>query len=51
MNCSQLQFQSDNGIEELRRVLYAYALRNSAVGYCQAMNFIVAVLLWAPEFG
>lgn len=31
--------------ETLRRVLSAYIKRNPTVGYCQGMNFIVAVLI------
>lgn len=32
-------------IVELRNILIGYTLRNRAVGYCQSMNFIAAVLL------
>eukprot|EP01031_Cornospumella_fuschlensis_P030311 gene30311-36625_t len=35
----------DVGTDLLRRVLLAYALRNPAVGYCQSMNYICALLL------
>uniref|UniRef100_A0A7S4DIU8 Rab-GAP TBC domain-containing protein n=3 Tax=Lotharella globosa TaxID=91324 RepID=A0A7S4DIU8_9EUKA len=39
-------FQTKEGLEKLKRVLYAYALRNpDVVGYCQGMNFICAGLL------
>ncbi|KAK5073683.1 GTPase activating protein (GAP) [Lithohypha guttulata] len=38
-------YQDERGIERLRRVLTAYSWTNEEVGYCQAMNIVVAAIL------
>jgi len=43
-------YNNQDAMQMLRRVLIAYAIRNSKVGYCQSMNFICAlVLLFTKE--
>ncbi|CAF3384129.1 unnamed protein product [Rotaria sp. Silwood1] len=50
---SNIRFSNkdSDGIHHLRQVLQVFCLHNSTIGYCQGMNFIVAValLLLEPE--
>ncbi|PRP86455.1 hypothetical protein PROFUN_05374 [Planoprotostelium fungivorum] len=38
-------YETQEGLDKLKRVLQAYARRNKQVGYCQSMNFIAAFAL------
>jgi hypothetical protein len=42
-------FASEPGMTALRHVLQAHALHNTAVGYCQSLNFVAGMLLLLVE--
>ena len=39
----------DNFLIKLKNILLCYSIRNTTVGYCQGMNFLVARLLYIME--
>ena len=52
LSCSHAvhRFASDAGKQSLLRVLRAYAVYDTEVGYCQGMNFLAGLLLtWMPN--
>lgn len=40
-----IRLQQESYIEDIKKVLQAYCIRNSKVGYCQGMNFVTVWLL------
>eukprot|EP01097_Dermamoeba_algensis_P000877 TRINITY_DN1323_c0_g1_i2.p1 TRINITY_DN1323_c0_g1~~TRINITY_DN1323_c0_g1_i2.p1 ORF type:complete len:334 (+),score=52.83 TRINITY_DN1323_c0_g1_i2:31-1002(+) len=46
---SNTMFEKIEGREKMRRVLMAYSVKNTSVGYCQSMNFICGMLLLFME--
>ena len=40
-----MNFQKEENIQKLHRILLSYSKRNALVGYCQGFNFIVATIL------
>ena len=38
-------FREEEGVSALRRILVAYSLHNTEVGYCQSLNVLAALLL------
>ena len=40
---------NEEKINQLRRVLISYSIRNSSIGYCQGLNFIVNNLIEVLE--
>lgn len=49
-NIAHCRFASEAGKTSLLRVLRAYAVYDTEVGYCQGMNFLAGLLLtWMPN--
>ncbi len=45
-----LSNNGEKGVDMLRRMLLAYSVRNTSLGYCQGMNFLAGfLLLWMHE--
>lgn len=38
-------FQKGKGVEGMRRILHAFAIHNTDVGYCQSLNFLSGLML------
>jgi hypothetical protein len=38
-------YKEQSSLEMLRRILYAFSIRNTAIGYCQGMNIVGAMIL------
>ena len=46
---NEKEVMADNFLQKMRNILLCYSTRNTTVGYCQGMNFIVARLLLIME--
>ena len=46
---NEAKYQSEHFLQKMKNILLCYSTRNTSVGYCQGMNFLVARLLLIME--
>ena len=46
---NEKEVMADNFLQKMKNILLCYSTRNTTVGYCQGMNFLVARLLLIME--